>query len=173
MEEAQAVRTLAAQLHTMDDWTLLEAVRECEKRFRRGGGEEERHGRMMDAIDVLWTERECTGSGDDVADLQWKRWERAKSKQARRAPCPVKRRGDLGWSVVRGRRGRLVRAFPGPRQRKADGYLSQLAHSMIRDRIAKEAIDWLRGWEARGGARERAERRWEARPKGPAKASSA
>ena len=71
----------------------------------------------------------------------------------------VPREKELGWNVKQRLHGEVLRKFAGPPRAKGPGKVEQMAEAIVHNRLAKEAIDWLQGYENGGAARKRAERK--------------
>ena len=145
--DGRAVDRLAAALERMDNQALLDRVRNA----------------TMEEYDVVH---------DAAAKLQ-KKADESPYHPWRTGPGQgsggsgigyiLGREGDLGWNVVHGKTGRVLRAFPGPEGVKGANSCEWMAESFVQHRLATEALEWLVAYEIGGAARERAARRQEER----------
>ena len=141
-EHDRAVRAQARALERMDDQALLDAVE---------GTTVEEYERMHDAVAMLEHGMGDPSYRDRCLDLE-------RESALGRRPTVVERREDLGWDVLRHISGPTLRSFPGPKRIRKASDLEWMAQSVVHDRLAKQAMEWLEGYEAGGAARERAER---------------
>ena len=147
---------LADCLERMDDHALVKAVRELEERHETQGRE------YLPLPDAIWTLQKRMGG----TEHRERAVELLQQRRRKDEPVVVPREHDLGWNVQASFTGRVLRALPGPERAERTRHLEVIAEDIVRNRLARHALEWLEGYEAGGAARERAARRQDDREGG-------